>query len=87
MVGDTPNLQMVFSNNTSSDVEVDLSKFKVVKPDGEELSFHLAKKVVKANTPYAQNAFTASPGSLKAGDKVTLSYDGQPLGEYEVGEL
>lgn len=87
MVGDTPNLQLVFANNTDKDVEFDLSKFRVMLDDKDEVNFHLTKTTIKANTPYLQSAQTASPNSMKVGDSATIYYDGTPLGTYEVGEF
>ena len=87
MVGDTPNLQLVLANNTDTDVEFDLSQFQVMLDDKDEINFHLSKTTVKANTPRMQLADTASPGSLKVGDSVTIYYAGTPLGTFEVGEF
>jgi hypothetical protein len=78
---------IIFSNTTDKDVDVDLSKFQAKVDDADEVSFHLTSKTIKANTPYAQNAFTASAGTMKAGDKVYLYYDGTPVGTYEVTEF
>lgn len=87
MVGDTPNLMIIFSNPTNQDVDVDLSKFQVKVDDKDEVSFHLTSKTIKANQSYAQNAFTASPGSMKVGDSVTIYYDGKLVGTYKVTEF
>jgi hypothetical protein len=87
MVGDTPNLQLVFSNKTDNDVEFDLSPFRVLKDDKDEINFHLTKTTIKANTPYLQRAETASPGSMKVGDKATIYYGETLLGTFEVGEF
>ena len=87
MVGDTPNLQFVFANKTNNDVELDLSPFRVLKDDKDEVNFHLTKKTVKANTPYLQLAETASPGSMKVGDSATIYHGDTLLGTFEVGEF
>lgn len=87
MVGDTPNFMVIFSNPTDQDVEVDLSKFKIMVDDKDEVSFHLTSKTIAANQSYAQWAFTAKPGSMKAGDSVTVYYDGNLVGTYEVTEF
>ena len=84
MVGDTPNLMVVFSNNTDNPVEIDCGKFEVKKDDGSVINFTNSKKTIDAKRPYAQWAFTAKPGSLSAGDIVTISYDGTSLGTFEV---
>lgn len=86
MVGDTPNFMVIFSNPTDKDVEVDLSKFQIKVDDKDEVSFHLTSKTIDANRNYAQWAFTAKPGSMKAGDSVTVYYDGNLVGTYEVNE-
>lgn len=87
MVGDTPNLQITFSNTTDQDIEVDLSKFQVKVDDADEVNFHLTTKTVSANTPYSQNAFAASANTMKVGDEAYIYYDGELLGKYEVGEF
>ena len=87
MVGDTPNLMVVFSNPTDKDVEVDCGKFEVRKEDGAVVDFGKSKKTINANQPYAQWAFTAKADSLKKGDKVIVSYDGKELGAFEVTEF
>ena len=87
MVGDTPNLMVIFSNPTDNDVEVDCGKFEVKKEDGTTVDFTKSKKTIKANQSYTQWAFTAKPGSMKSGDKVAVSYDGTDLGTYEVTEF
>lgn len=83
LVGDTPNLMMIFSNPTDKDVDVDLSKFQVKVNDTDEVSFHLTSKTIGANKSYVQWAFTAKPGSIKAGDSVSIYYDGKLVGTYE----
>ena len=87
MVGETPNFQIELANSTDKDAEFDLSKFKVMLNDAEEVNFHLTSTNVKANTPRLQRAETASAGTLKVGDTVTVYYDGTPIGTYEVGEF
>ena len=87
MLGDTPNLQMTLANNTDRDIELDMSKFQVTLEDGTPIDFHLTKKTIPANTPYAQNAFTASEGSLKVGDSVKVTYGEHDLGVYSVSEF
>ena len=87
MVGDTPNFMVVFSNKTDKDVDVDLTPFKIKVVDGDEVSFHLTHKEVKANTPYSQNAFTASANTMKVGDKVSVFYGDTDLGVFEVAEF
>ena len=87
MVGETPNLMVVFLNPTDKDVEVDCSKFEVKKADGTVVNFTKSKKTIDANQSYTQWAFTAKSGTLQKGDKVAISFDGQPLGEYEVTEF
>lgn len=86
MVGDTPNLLVIFSNPTDKDVEFDCSKFEVKLEDGTVVNFTNSTKTIPANKSYVQWAFTAKPGSIKAGDKVTISYDGTSLGTFEVAE-
>jgi len=87
MVGDTPNFMVIFSNPIDKDVEVDCGKFEVKLEDGTVVDFGKSKKTISANQPYTQWAFTAKPGSMKAGDKATISYDGAELGTYEVTEF
>ena len=87
MVGETPNFQIELANSTDKDAEFDLSKFKIMLNDAEEVNFHLTSTTVKANTPRLQRAETASAGTLKVGDTVTVYYDGTPIGTYEVGEF
>ena len=87
MVGDTPNLQLVFANETNKDVEFDLSPFRVLIDDKDEVNFHLTKITIKANTPYLQRAETASPGSMKVGDSAAVYYGDMLLGTFEVGEF
>ncbi len=87
MVGDMPNLMIVFSNPTDQAVDVDLSKFQIKVDDKDEVSFHLTSKTIDANKPYAQWAFTAKPGSMKVGDSVTVYYDGKQIGTYKVTEF
>ena len=87
MVGDTPNLMIVFSNPTDQAVDVDLSKFQIKVDDKDEVNFHLTSKTIDANKPYAQWAFTAKPGSMKVGDSVTVYYDGKQIGTYKVTEF
>ncbi|MBQ9002931.1 MAG: hypothetical protein IJ087_13855 [Eggerthellaceae bacterium] len=87
MVGDTPNFMIIFSNTTDNDIEVDLSKFKIMVNDTDEVSFHLTTKTVAANTKHAQNAFTASANSMKVGDEVYVYYNGELVGTYEVQEF
>lgn len=87
MVGDTPNFMVIFSNKTDKDVDVDLTPFKIKVVDGDEVSFHLTHKEVKANTPYSQNAFTASANTMKVGDKVSVFYGDTDLGVFEVAEF
>lgn len=87
MVGDTPNLMLVFSNPTDQAVDVDLSKFQIKVDDKDEVSFQLTSKTIDANKPYAQWAFTAKPGSMKVGDNVTVYYDGKLVGTYKVTEF
>jgi|GEM_PF-6109517 len=87
MVGDTPNLMVIFANNSDKDVEIDCGKFEVKKDDGTVVNFTNSKKTIGANKPYVQWAFTTKAGSLKAGDKVTISFDGTNLGTYEVTEF
>lgn len=84
MVGDTPNFMVVFSNPTDQAVDVDLSKFQIKVDDKDEVSFHLTSKTIDANKPHAQWAFTAKPDSMKVGDSVTVYYDGNLVGTYEV---
>ena len=87
MVGNTPNFQIVLANNTDNDVEFDLSQFKIMVDDADEVDFHLTKTTVKANTPYLQRAETASEGTMKVGDSATIYYGDTLLGTFEVGEF
>ena len=87
MVGETPNLMVIFSNPTDKDVEVDCAQFEVKKADGTVVDFGKSKKTISANQSYTQWAFTAKSGTLQKGDKVSISFDGKPLGEYEVTEF
>ena len=87
MVGDTPNLMMIFANNTDQDVTFDLSPIKVLVDDKDEVSFHLTSKTIEANTPYLQCADTASPGSMKVGDQAYVYYGDTLLGVFEVTEF
>lgn len=84
MVGETPNLMIIFSNNTDKDVNIDCGKFEVKKADGTVVNFGKSTKTIKANQPYTQWAFTAKSGSLSKGDMVEISFDGTPLGTFEV---
>ena len=39
---------------------------------------------ILSNQSYTQWAFTAKSGTMKAGDKADVSYDGTSLGTFEV---
>ena len=84
MVGETPNLSIVFSNPTDKAVDVDCSKFVVTKDDGTVVDFGKSTKTIDANQKYMQWAFTAKSGSLQEGDRADISYDGTSLGTFEV---
>lgn len=87
MVGDTPNLMVVFANSTDQDVDFDLTPLKVLVNDKDEVNFHLTSKTVPANTPYLQCADTASPGSMKVGDQAYVYYGDALLGKFDVTEF
>ena len=88
MVGETPNLQIVFSNKTDKDIDVDFAKLIVKLSDGTEIGSFGEKQAIKANTPYNQHAMTIEQKyGIKLGDKVEIYYGDDLINTSEVKEF
>lgn len=88
MVGDTPNLQIVFSNTTDKDIEVDFSKLTVKLSDGTEIGNLGLTRTIEANTPYSQHAITIEQKyGVELGDKVEIYYGDDLINTVEVTEF
>jgi len=76
MVGSTPNLQVVFANNTAAPIKVDLSKFAIKTSDGVVHRLLSLETEIAANTSRAQNTFTGFSDNLSVsvGDAVEIYY-------------
>ena len=79
----TPNLSVVFANNTNEDKEFDCSKFSIHYGDGEEANIIFGKRTIEANKPRMQVAMQFDAEGLKVGDKVEVYYDGKKIIETE----
>lgn len=89
MVGETPNLQVVFANNTNAAIKVDLSKFAIKTSDGVVHRLLSLETEIAANTSRAQNAFTGFSDNLsvKIGDAVEIYYGDDLIKATEVEEF
>ncbi len=76
MVGETPNLSVVFANNTDKDVTLQAGEFSVKTADGKSYSLFESDTVLEAGNPYIQHAYTAFKDDLnvKEGDTVEIYY-------------
>ena len=88
MVGETPNLQITFANNTDEAIKCDISPLHIKTESGEEFYVGGLEKEIAANTPHAQNAMTFmnDPG-VKLGDKVDICYGDDIIASVEVTEF
>ena len=88
MVGETPNLQIVFANNTDNDIEVDFSKLTVKLSDGTEIGNLGLMRTIEANKPYSQHSITIEQKyGVKLGDKVEIYYGDDLINTSEVTEF
>jgi len=88
MVGETPNLQIVFANNTDEAIKFDISPLHIKTASGEEFYVGGLEKEIEANRPYAQNAMTFMHNpDLKIGDKVDICYGDDLIASVEVTEF
>ena len=88
MVGETPNLQIVFANNTDNDIEVDFSKLTVKLCDGTEIGNLGLMRTIEANKPYSQHSITIEQKyGVKLGDKVEIYYGDDLINTSEVTEF
>ena len=89
MVGETPNLQVVFANSTAAAIKVDLSKFAIKTSDGVVHRLLSLETEIAANTSRAQNAFTGFSDdlSVKVGDAVEIYYGDDLIKATEVTEF
>ena len=79
LVGETLNLQVVFSNTNSAEASFDCSKFSIrqfsVTGETAVYKVNATSKTLAANQPYAQYAFTVDDGgAVKEGDDVLIYY-------------
>ena len=86
LVGETPNLSVVFANSTDKDITVEAGKFSVKTSDGKSYPFFESKTVLEANQSYIQHAYTAfkDDPSFKEGDTVEIYYGDTLLDTVEV---
>ena len=88
MVGTTPNLQLVFSNSTDKDIEVDFSKLTVKLSDGTEIGNLGLMHTIEAGKTYSQNTVTIEQKyGVKLGDTVSICYGGDLIATVEVEEF
>lgn len=79
--GDEPfNFSMTLVNPTNVDQQIDINRIKVENYDGTEISVFSENETaidIPANTDSKEMTFSISdPGNLKAGDEVSVYYDG-----------
>ena len=88
MVGETPNLQITFANNTDEAIKFDISPLNIKTESGEKFYVGGLEKEIAANTPHAKNAITFmnDPG-VKIGDKVDICYGDDVIASVEVTEF
>ena len=79
--GDEPDIfTMTLTNPTSEDHQIDLKRIKVENYDGTEISVFSEKETaidIPSKTESKEMTFSIrNPGNLKAGDEVSIYYDG-----------
>ena len=88
MVGETPNLQIIFSNTTDKDGEVDFAKLMVKLSDGTEIRNLGLMRTIEANKPYSQHAITIEQKyGIKLGDTVEIYYGDDLINTSKVTEF
>lgn len=88
MVGETPNLMLIFANNTDEDIEVDFSKLAVKLSDGTEIGNFGLMRTMEANRPRIQHAITIEQKyGIKTGDTVEIYYGDDKIAVSEVTEM
>ena len=88
MVGETPNLQIVFSNKTDKDIDVDFSQLSVKLSDGTVVGNLGLNRTIEANKTYSQHAITIEQKyGIKLGDKVEIYYGDDLIKASEVKEF
>lgn len=81
-----PTLQVVFSNNNGVDMEYDCSLFELSFEDESIIAPAAETEKLTANKSNIQLEFSFEKDGLKAGDKVSVLYDGDLIGDVEVVE-
>ena len=88
MVGETPNLQIIFSNSTDKDVDLDFSQLTVKLSDGTVVGNLGLTRTIEANKTYSQHAITIEQKyGIKLGDKVEIYYGDDLINASEVKEF
>ena len=88
MVGETPNLQIIFSNSTDKDVDLDFSQLTVKLSDGTVVGNLGLTRTIEANKTYSQHAITIEQKyGIKLGDKVEIYYGDDLINTSEVKEF
>ena len=88
MVGSTPNMQIVFSNKTDKDIEVDFSKLTLKLADGTEIGNLGLTRTIEAGKTRTQIAVTVEEKyGIKLGDTVEVYYGADRIKTVEVEEF
>ena len=88
MVGETPNLQIIFSNSTDKDVDVDFSQLSIKLADGTEVKNLGLTRTIEANKTYSQHAVSIEQKyGIKLGDTVEIDYGNDLINTSTVAEF
>lgn len=88
MVGETPNLQIIFSNSTDKDVDVDFSQLSIKLADGTEIRNLGLTRTIEANQTHSQHAVTIEQKyGIKLGDTVEIYYGKDLINTSKVTEF
>ena len=88
MVGETPNLQIIFSNSTDKDVDVDFSQLSIKLADGTEVKNLGLTRTIEANKTYSQHAISIEQKyGIKLGDTVEIYYGKDLINTSKVAEF
>ena len=86
VINGTPTFKVIFSNNNGVNMEYDCSLFELSFEDGAIIAPASGTKTLAANESDIQLAFGFEKDDLKAGDKVSVLYNGIAIGDVEIIE-